>query len=99
MGYGHGIKIARSTLGYLAMEDELKNRMELAHGEIRALGSSSKTADTTKKNQKKVGKFDRAFGALQDNLYEPRELEILAEKLAGICADIIEDNTKFRQKR
>ena len=96
MGYKHGIKIARSALGYLGMADELKNRMELASGAIRELADASKSQNTSKKNQKKVDLLDSAYKTLRDLPYDQRALEILAEKLVEICADIIEDNTNTR---
>jgi hypothetical protein len=87
------LKIARTTLGYLVMEDELKKRMDLAVGEIRSLGISSNVRTISKKNILQVEELQLGFSALTDMTYEPRELEILAEKLADICVDIIEDNT------
>jgi hypothetical protein len=98
MGYGHGIKVAQNTLGYLAMDDELKNRMELACGEIRELGSASNAQETSKKNRRKVDEVDLAFKVIKDKKFVPRDLEILAEKLVNICVDIIEFNTRVRLK-
>jgi hypothetical protein len=95
MGYGKGIRIARNALVLLAMQDELLNRMNLAFGEIRVLGSS-KSADVTKKNQKKIDRFEAAFLELQEKAFEARELELLSEELVEICADIIADNTEER---
>jgi hypothetical protein len=97
MGYGYGIKIVRNALALLAMEDELLDRMNLAYGEIRVLGAS-KSHDTSKKNQKKIDRFEADFTSLQSRSYEPRELEILSEKLVEICVDIIKDNTEARLK-
>ena len=99
MGYGHGIRIARNALVYLAMDDELVNRVKLAFGEIRALGGSSKSPDISKKNQKKIDKFDVSYAGLQQIPYPQRDLEIMAEKLVEICADIIEHNSELRLKR
>ena len=96
MGLGHGIKVARSTLGYLAMSDELKKRMDLACGKIREIGTASKDGDTSKKNQKKVDDIDSSFKALNEVANVGREMEILAERLVKLCADIIEDNSKSR---
>jgi hypothetical protein len=98
MGYGKGIKIARNALVLLAMEDELLDRMNLAFGEIRVLGSS-KSHDVSKKNQKRIDRFEAAFTELQEKTFEARELEILSEELVEICMDIITDNTEERLKR
>ena len=83
------LNIARTTLGYLAMDDELKKRMELAFGEIRILGDMSNATKISKKNKKHVEEFELAFSALKDSASEPRELEILAGRLVDICVDII----------
>ena len=99
MGYGRGIRIVQSALVFLAIDDELINRIKLAFGEIRALGNSSKLQDISQKNQKKIDKFDADFTALQELPYQPRELEILSEKLVEICVDIVEDNAEARLKR
>jgi hypothetical protein len=96
MGLGNGIKIARSTLAYLAMSDELTKRMDLACGKVRELGSASKSGDTSIKNQKKVDDIDSSFKDLNEAGNNVRELEILAGRLVKLCADIIEDNTKSR---
>jgi hypothetical protein len=95
MGYGKGIRIARNALVLLAMQDKLLDRMNLAFGEIRVLGSS-KSADVTKENQKKIDRFEVAFLELQEKAFEARELELLSEELVEICADIIADNTEKR---
>jgi hypothetical protein len=95
MGYGKGIRIARNALVLLAMQDVLLDRMNLAFGEIRVLGSS-KSADVTKENQKKIDRFEAAFLELQEKAFEARELELLSEELVEICADIIADNTEER---
>jgi hypothetical protein len=97
MGYGKGIRTVRNALQLLAMEEGLLDRMNLAYGEIRALGSS-KSQDISKKNQKKINKFEAAFTDLQLAPYEPRELEILSERLVEICVEIIEDNAIARQR-
>jgi hypothetical protein len=83
------LNIARSTLGYLAMDDKLKKRMELAFGEIRILGDTSNVTKISEKNKRQVEEFELAFSALKVSISEPRELEILAEKLVDICVDII----------
>ena len=98
MGYGYGIRIVRNALALLAMEDELLDRMNLAYGEIRVL-SESRSHDTSKKNQKKIERFEADFTSLQNRFFEQRELEILSEKLVEICVDIIKDNTEARLKR
>jgi hypothetical protein len=98
MGYGYGIRIVRNALTLLAMEDELLDRMNLAFGEIRELGAS-KSHDTTKRNQKKIDRFEADFTSLQSRPFEHRELEILSEKLVEICVDIIKENTEARLKR
>jgi hypothetical protein len=83
------INIARATLGYLAMDDDLKKRMELAFGEIRILSDTSSAIRISEKNKRLVEEFEMSFSALKDSTSEPRELEILAEKLVDICVDII----------
>jgi hypothetical protein len=98
MGYGKGIKIARNALMLLAMEDELLDRMNLAFGEIRVLGSSH-SHDVSKKNQKRIDRFETVFTELQEKVFEARELEIMSEELVEICTDIIADNTEERLKR
>ena len=86
---GLALNIVRTTLGYLAMDDELKKRMELAFGEIRLLGDDSNAKKISKKNKKQVEEFELAFSALKDSASAPRELEILAGRLVDICVDII----------
>jgi hypothetical protein len=97
MGYGKGIKIARNALVLLAMEDELLDRMNLAHGEIRVL-DGSRSHDISKKIQKRIERFESAFTELQEKAFEARELEILSEELVEICATIIAENTEERLK-
>jgi hypothetical protein len=90
------INIARTTLGYLSMDDELKKRMELAFGEIRILGDTSNATKIPEKNKRYVQEFEMAFSALKDSTSVPRELEILAGKLVDICVDIISGNAAYR---
>lgn len=85
------IKIARTTLGYLAMDDELKKRMEMASGEIRVLVGGSNSNEISKNNKRQVEEFEMTYSALKNSTPEPRELEILAEMLVDICVDIICD--------
>jgi hypothetical protein len=86
---GLALGIARATLGYLAMDDELKKRMELASGEIRVLGDHSNSTEISENNKRQVEEFEMAFSALKNSTHSPRELEILAEMLVDVCVDII----------
>jgi hypothetical protein len=86
---GFALRIARTTLGYLAMDDELMKRMELAFGEIRILGGGSDTIKISIKNKRQIEEFETAFNALKNSKALPRDLEILAEILVDICVDII----------
>jgi len=95
---GFALKIARTTLGYLAMDDELIKRMELASGEIRVLGGGiSDTEKISDKNKRQVEEFERAFRALKNSTPQPRDLEILAEILVDVCVDIISDCKRMEQ--
>jgi hypothetical protein len=85
------LNIARTTLGYLAMDDELKKRMELAYGEIRVLVGGSNSTEISKNNKRQLEEFEMAFSALKNSTPSPRELEILAEMLVDVCVDIICD--------
>jgi hypothetical protein len=99
MGLKHGIKLARRSLGYLSMQDELKDRMELAVGTLREMASTSNSPDTSKKNQRSAERFFRDYEALNKNSYDIRDLEILASKLVDLCTDVIEDNTQELSKK
>jgi hypothetical protein len=44
-----------------------------------------------------VEEFELSFSALKDSTSEPRELEILAEKLVDICVYIISGSTAKEQ--